>query len=581
MVGGAGARGLSRPRYKVRHEQDVTVAMRDGTRVALSVWHPEAAGRFPALYAASPYCYEFDDVPAVPLFAWRETGPIAWYVARGYAYVHADVRGSGRSEGLFRYMADDEQMDNVEVIAWIARQPWCDGNVGGIGQSYFGTSQWFMAAMKPPALKCIAPYDASTDSYRGSTYHGGILCGYRSNWYNNTVRANNLHRPADVPRGREMTYDLNLEILRHSTYDAFWKERTVTERLGDIRIPVFSIGHWGKRDLHLRGNLLGYELVRGPKKLLVTGAANVREAHHLYDTEEFHAAELLPFYDRYLKGLDTGWEKVAPVRLHITGEKVVRAEREFPLRRAKYTPWYLRKGPSRSVVSLNDGALAPEPPRRNEGSVSYAYPDPEWKIGVVAIGPDGRPDPVRRVLTFTSAPLAEDMEVTGPILLELRATSDQIDTDFIVKLSDQAPQPDEARARGAQPGASIVSKGWLRASHHWERDPRFDTRFRPYYAHERPRAIEPGTIYRFDIELMAAAHLFRKGHRIRLEIANADSNQTDGVFAHPYHPTKLGRDTIHHNAAHPSCLWLPVVPRQPRADARTSRTARSQRGRKT
>lgn len=112
---------LSRPEYGVVREQDVYVSMRDGTRIALSISRPDAPGEFPALYAASPYCYEFDDVPAVALFAWRETGPVDWYVARGYVYVHADVRGSGRSEGLFRYMAADEQEDNCEVIEWIAR----------------------------------------------------------------------------------------------------------------------------------------------------------------------------------------------------------------------------------------------------------------------------------------------------------------------------------------------------------------------------------------------------------------------------------------------------------------------------
>ena len=120
----------------MRVERDVTVTMRDGVRISLCVYRPQAEGRVPALFAASPYQHEFDTVPAFPLFLWRETGPIEWYVAQGYAYVHADVRGSGRSEGEFGFMDAAEQEDYVELIAWIARQPWCTGNVGMMGISW-------------------------------------------------------------------------------------------------------------------------------------------------------------------------------------------------------------------------------------------------------------------------------------------------------------------------------------------------------------------------------------------------------------------------------------------------------------
>ena len=135
------------------------------------------------------------------------------------------------------------------------------------------------------------------------------------------------------------------------------------------------------------------------------------------------------------------------------------------------------------------------------GATAYAYPDWEWTNGVVAFGPDGRPDPVRRVLTFTSAPLADDMEVTGPIVLELHASSDQIDTRFIVKLADQAPQEQAARAKGVQPAFTNVSKGWLKASHR-EKDPARTTELRPFYTHTNPQPLTPGEIYRFDIEVL-------------------------------------------------------------------------------
>ena len=176
-------------------EKGITVRMRDGIRISLCVYRPDAPGRFPALFAASPYQYEMDDVPAYPLFLWRETGPVEWYVGHGYAYVHADVRGSGRSEGEFEFMGLNEQRDYVELIDWIVQQPWCNGRVGGIGQSYYAMAQWLMATYNPPGLACIAPYDGLVDQYRGSNYHGGIYCSYRSVWYT-SLRTDNQHRLA-------------------------------------------------------------------------------------------------------------------------------------------------------------------------------------------------------------------------------------------------------------------------------------------------------------------------------------------------------------------------------------------------
>jgi putative CocE/NonD family hydrolase len=539
-------------------EKDVMVAMRDGVRISVCVYRPKGETRVPALFAASPYQHEFDTVPAFPLFLWRETGPVEWYVAQGYAYVHADVRGSGHSEGEFGFMDATEQQDYIELIAWIVRQPWCNGRVGGIGQSYYAMAQWLMATRNPPGLSCIAPYDGLVDQYRCSNYHGGIFCNYRSSWYTN-LRADNQHRPAGKSGRPPMRLDLVGAITEHTLDDDWWRERSPYWRLKDIRVPVLSIGHWGKMGLHLRGNILGYEELRAPKKLVVTGAKNVHEAHHQYDQVEFHEKELLPFYDLHLKGRNNGFMDGAPARLFIRGANVWRAEDEWPLPRAKYVTWYLRKGPSGSVTSLNDGALANEPPAGDEDVTSYTYPNWEWTNGVIGNGPDGRPDPVRRVLTFTSAPLTEDMEVTGPIVLKLCASSDQIDTRFIVKLADQHPQDDNSRAKGLQPASTNVSKGWLKASHR-EKDMTRSTELRPFYTHTNPQPLTPGEIYEFDIEVLPIAYVFRKGHRIRLEIANGDSALTDAVFTHPYHPTLIGTDTIHHDAAHASRILLPVIP---------------------
>lgn len=534
------------------------VTMRDGVRISVCVYRPEGAERVPALFAASPYQHEFDTVPAYPLFLWRETGPVEWYVENGYAYVHADVRGSGGSEGEFGFMDAAEQQDYVQLIAWITHQSWCNGKVGGIGQSYYAMAQWLMATLNPPGLACIAPYDGLVDQYRCSNYHGGIYCNYRTHWYGN-LRVDNMHRPAGKRGRAPMRFDLVGAIAEHSLDDEFWRERSPYWRLHDIKVPVLSIGHWGKMGLHLRGNILGYEGVNAPKKLVVTGAKTVHEAHHQYDQIEFHENELLPFYDAHLKGIDNGVMDEPPVRLFVRGANMWREEAEWPLARATYVPLHLRQGPSGSVTSLNDGRLSIDPPAADEGATSYTYPDWEWVSGVVANGPNGRPDPVRRVLTFTSAPLTSDIEVTGPIVLKLYASSDQIDTRFIVKLADQYPQDEAALASGTQPAFTNVSKGWLKASHR-EKDAERSTDLRPFYTHANPQPLTPGEIYEFDIEVLPVSYVFRKGHRIRLEIANGDSPVTDAVFTHPYHPTLIGTDTIHHNAAHASRILLPVVP---------------------
>jgi putative CocE/NonD family hydrolase len=542
--------------YAMKVEKGITVTMRDGIKISLCVYRPDAAGQFPALFAASPYQYEMDEVPAYPLFLWRETGPVDWYVQQGYTYVHADVRGAGHSEGEFSFMGLEEQQDYLELIAWIVKQPWCNGRVGGIGQSYYAMAQWLMATYAPPGLACIVPYDGLVDQYRGSNYHGGIYCSYRSVWYT-SLRADNQHRPAGKHGRPPMKFDLVGEIINHELDDEFWRVRSPYWRLDKIKCPVLSIGHWGKMGLHLRGNILGYEEVQAPKKLVVTGARNTFEAHKMFDQIEFHENECLPFYDLHLKGKNNGFMAAEPVRVFVRGANAWKAEEAWPPK-ANYVPFYLRKGPSGSVTSMNDGGLSAEKPPAGEAATSYTYPDWEWINGVAIIGPDGRVDPVKRVLTFTTAPLDTDLEVTGPIVLKLFASSTAIDTQFIVKLTDQHPQDDAARKSGAQPGFTPASKGWLKASHR-EKDMARSKPERPFYTHTNPQPLTPGEIYQFDIEVLPVSYVFKKGHRIRLELANGDSPSTDGVFSHPYHPTQMGTDTIHHDAAHASCVMLPVV----------------------
>ena len=161
-------------------EKDVTVTMRDGVRISLCVYRPDAPGRFPRCSPPRPTSTSWTQVPAYPLFLWRETGPIEWYVGQGYAYVHADVRGSGHSEGEFCFMGKPEQDDYVELIAWILKQDWCNGRVGGIGQSYYAMAQWLMATYATrPASPASCPMTGWSISTAARTITAEFSASYR------------------------------------------------------------------------------------------------------------------------------------------------------------------------------------------------------------------------------------------------------------------------------------------------------------------------------------------------------------------------------------------------------------------
>jgi len=537
-------------------DEIVHISARDGTSVAARVYRPDASGPYPALFAASPYRFDNNTLPASPQFLWRETGPIEWYVEQGYAYVQMDVRGSGRSGGAFEFLGRGEQNDLYDVIEWIGGQPWCTGKVGGIGQSYFCMVQWFMGALAPPSLACLAAHDGLADAYRAGCYHGGIPCDFFPGywWYQNRF----INRyPVSGP-SRDQDTDLTRMLAEHPTYDAFWRERSAWEILDKIKVPLYSSGVWGKMQLHTRGNIDGYLRASGPKKLRMSGVPNAWAAAAEFSSIEFHKTVLLPFYDHYLRGESTDYTARPNVQYAVRGTTIMRSVESWPPPGIQYTRWYLNGSNSGSVTSLNDGGLAPGT-ATGVPSTTYKYPVPGWVAGVVGFGPNGGFDPVRRVLTFTTAPLDHDLEICGPIKLVLYASSSVHDTDFFVKLSDQFPQAPEERSKRLNPFAELITRGWLRASHR-ALDPKHSTDMVPYHSHSEPQPLTPNEIYKFEISLEPMAYLIQKGHRLRLEIVNGDSPVSEQLWPHYYRPDKIGSDTIHHDATHPSELILPVSP---------------------
>jgi len=536
--------------------REVRIRVHDGVEIAVALYMPEGEGPYPVVLGASPYRYDNNALPATPQFLWRETGPIGLYVERGYVYAQMDVRGCGKSGGEFRFLDRNEQKDLYDVIEWLGRQTWSNGKVGGIGQSYFCMLQWWMAIQKPPSLACIAAFDGLNDPYRASVYQGGILGDFFGSYWWNQNRIINRH-PANGEFPREQTCDLNLLLQQHPTYDEFWRERCAAEHLSRIEVPLYSVGVWGKVDLHTRGNIDGFRRATGSKKLKMIGPVNAFVANREFNSRELHEKLLLPFYDHYLKGLKTEYLERPAVEYFVRGADVVRAAQDWPPSGVRYVTWHLSSMKSGSVTSLNDGMLTRDR-ASGEARTTYGYPNPGWMIGVVGFGPNNQPDPARRVLTFTTDPLQADLEIAGPIKLTLYASSSRDDTDFFVKLSEQMTQSVEDRGKGLNPTSYWITKGWLRASHR-RLDPGKSTEMEPYHTHADPEPIEPGKIYRFDIGIEPMAHRFKEGNRVRLEIVNGDSVVTDVLWTHYYAPNKIGTDAVYHSPEHPSALILPVM----------------------
>ncbi len=548
---------LSQPEYDVKVDKDIHVKMRDGIHLALDVYRPDAAGKFPSLFACSCYQKDLVHLPAVTTFHMRETNDIHWFVKRGYAYVNADIRGTGKSEGVWKFHGRDEQTDSYELIEWIAEQDWCSGRVGMIGESYYGWTQWFAAATQPPHLRTIIPWDAGADMYRDVVYHGGLLGMGFLTWWHFNLRANHLIDQPGPHGPDKMSWDMVYEVLNHPTYDAFWEERNVD--FTKIEIPVYSIGVWHKVGLHLRGNLRGFEELIGPKKLLVCHGNLVGDEMAIFNSREMRL-EMLRWYDHWLKDNDTGIMNEPPVKIFVrNSESGYREEAEWPLKRTLYTEFFLRPGPVGATKSLNDGGLSTHMPNTKESSFGFDYPDPEWS-GWSGIGTakfvQGLPHPTIKILTFSSDPMEKDLEVTGPITLILYASSTEKDAHFYVRLVDQASD-DQQEPERLPPRGQILTRGWLKASHR-EKVPEKSKMCQPYHAHENPAPIEPGKVYKFEIEIWPTSNIFRKGHRIRLDISNGDSPAFD--FGGHHFGLKVGRDTIYHDKKYPSHLVLPVIP---------------------
>ena len=547
-------------------EKDVPVPMRDGVRLYADVYKPRTRGRFPVILIRLPYGKgEF--------FCWMPAIGEFW-AKRGYACVVQDVRGKWRSEGEWDPFVN-EANDGYDTLDWVATQPWCDGSVGMMGESYYGYTTWAAALTGHPSLKCIAPCTTAMDIYGVWVYDGAFCLQTMGSWpitmnakeYRNKLRLDYRHLPlATMDDEAEIPCDYYKEWLRHPTRDSYWERINLSHKYAQVKIPVLHMGGWC--DLFVSAAIDDWGGVRAN-----SDDAQARENQwlligpwdHTFTTNYTHRIGQLDigdastttywddcqaYFDYWLMGIDNGFDSTARVKVFTIGDNEWHSRSEWPPAGTTYRDFYFHSG-GNAHLAKGDGSLGSTAPTSAEPVDSYIY-DPRDPVALTmnedlwarakylqdrALLSD-RPD----VLVYDTAPLDAGMEITGPISVTLHAASSARDTDFTAALVDVFPNG----------YAHLVQEGIIRAS---------------FRESDRERSfIEPGRIYAYAIDLRAASYVIKMGHRIRVEISSSNFNRYDrnpntgntfGMDAH----VNSAEQTIYHNAEYPSRITLPIMPR--------------------
>src|SRR5215472_2248533 len=565
-------------------EHGVAVKMRDGTILRADIFRPSVPGKFPILLTRTPYDMRHDLD-----FSLRG-------VSRGYVVINQDVRGRYTSDGEW-YPFIHESDDGYDTVEWAAALPYSDGRVGMYGGSYVGATQMLAAIAHPPHLAGICPVVTASNYHDGWTYQGGAF----EQWFNeswtsglaqntltrwvakNTNALNGIWKPlADypvfgVPRSSpdfELTQLLApyfADWLEHPNYDEYWKQIAIEEHYSAITVPGLHVAAW--YDIFLGGSLRNYqgikqhggsEAARQGQQLLVTIGGHSGSGRKIGDVDFGPAAEEKPqdnvtlaWYDHLFKGVENEFASPRKVKIFVMGTNQWREEEDWPLERAQSTKYFLHALAKANSLRGNGSLSRQAPGKESPDQYVYdpAHPTPTVGGPLCCDAPHWPPGPRDQrsvegrddVLVYSTPPLQEDMEVTGPVSLELYAKSSAVDTDFTAKLVDVWPDG----------FAQNLTEGILRA------------RYRE--SQEAPRLITPGEIYKFTIDLWATSNVFKKNHRVRLEISSSNFPRFDrnlNTGSTRYIPTSSSQEEqfvpatnlIYHDLEHPSALVLPVVP---------------------
>lgn len=556
----------------MRIRKHLRAPMRDGVELALDVYEGADETPRPALVALSPYGKELQALALTtppqrrPSPMWDgciEAGDIDRVVSAGYAHVIGDLRGTGDSGGehIGNYNAGGVSLgqDAYDVIEWVAAQPWCDGNVGMIGISYFGSMQVLAAAERPPHLKAIFVSGGHFDFYE-TTYHGGVMWfmpraaregrGGDSGWaFTDRVKSRMLETyPPDEIRRRvaerledpdvaawpNLVHVLNYPVNHEAWFDIvmneldgeWYEERNPVNLAESIDIPVWLQIDNG-RGWTIDGTVELFNRLQGPKKLDIGPYPPMQSRPFVEEHDT-----MLRWYDHWLKGIDTGVMDEPPVTVFVEGSRERVTGEQWPPKDVEYRSLYLR--PRR--------VLSPEPERM---SAQHAAPDGFYQA------PLSVTDEVV-ILDWSTAAFDEATEMIGTGAAHLFVAIDQPDTNLILRLWDVAPTGKR----------QIVTTGYLKASHR-ELDKR-TTEGNPHHPHTRAVPVEPGAIEEYVVRLYPFATTFLPGHRLRVELSNAEPlvDEHNSLLPPDAFHLPVGRPVTHkiyRDADHPSRLVLPYT----------------------
>ena len=522
----------------VRFERDVTVTVRDGTILRVNVFRPAAVGRYPVIMCAHPYGKDAFSRPRrfgfAPTFlrhpapysvsawtSWEAPDPVYW-TAHGYAVVNCDLRGFHRSDGTGTVLSEQEAEDYYDLIEWAGVQPWSNGKVGLNGVSYLAISQYKVAALHPPHLAAICPWEGFSDWYRDFARPGGIReDGFMRIWSAGLQRQG---RTDENPRADQ---------LAHPLHDDWWAARM--PNLAQITVPILICGSFSDHCLHSRGAFRAFERVGSRQRWLYTHRGGKWSTYYSEDALRFQRR----FFDHFLKGVANGMQQAPPVRLEVRADRdtihEVRGEPSWPLPTTHWTALMLHP----------DGRLAP----------------------TAAVRPDALAFDTRHGCARFRWASPEDLELTGPMALRLhieaRGASDVHLFVRVHKMRERRVVPFEG-SYGF--GYDHLATGWLKASHR-TLDAQHSTPWQPVHTHTDPQPLRPGEVVAVEIALLPSSTYFRAGEELVLEVAGCwfhPWNPLWGHFPATYEPSPRGTCVLHCGGAYDAQLIVPRIARAQR-----------------
>ncbi|KAK5043477.1 hypothetical protein LTR84_011946 [Exophiala bonariae] len=536
-------------------DENVEIFLRDGIKIYCDIIRPVTKEEVPALLAVSPYgkgghgFLIFESSPfriGVPISTtsglekFESLDPAEW-ASRGYAMVNVDIRGSWESEGNVYIEGSQPGVDVSDMVEHIAKLDWCNGSLGMQGNSWLAASQWSAAVQCPPSLKAIAPWEGFTDKYRDVVCRGGIPKTDFANFvFDKTIR------------GRQKREDIGEALRRHPLMNAYWEDKRLD--VSKINIPVYAVASYSS-GIHGFGTVRGFNEAGTSSKWLRFHAT--QEWYDLYLRK--NNDDLQKFFDRYLKGIQNGWEETTPVRV-----SVLTYGNRFEKQPIENIPFdqYPPKETQYRTVYLSPSATMEDSPAREVSTASYQSDELSakaaefiytFKENTTLIG-------YAKAKLWLSCNDTDDMDVH----LSLR----KVDKDGKVREHNNVPWvslPAGVDNQEDIPQTNVVKHlgptGVLRISHRAQ-DPTLSTPVIPFHPHDKEEKVPPGTIVSAEIGFWPMGITFEKGEGLMLRIQGFLDQCNE--FAEHIHgkPKNLnrGEHIVHIGGDHESSLILPVVP---------------------